>query len=47
VPVGRPVSPTGLKGIARPGKKLKNIDASDFVNRHAGFEENIHHFIKF
>lgn len=39
--------PAGLKGIRWSGKKLKNIDVSSFVNRHAGFEENLNHFINF
>jgi len=47
IPAGFSVSPAGLKGISRSGKKIKNIDVSAFVNRHAGFEENLHRFIKF
>ncbi|MEA1926802.1 MAG: DUF726 domain-containing protein [Candidatus Auribacterota bacterium] len=47
IPVGIPLSPAGLKGINWSGNKLKNINVSDSVDRHPGFEENLHHFIKF
>ncbi len=47
MPAGLLNSPAGLKGISRSGKKVKNIDVSDFVDRHTGFEENLPRFIKF
>ena len=37
----------GLKGITWPGKKVKNIDVSAFINSHGDFEKNLHHFITF
>ncbi|MFH1039166.1 MAG: DUF726 domain-containing protein [PVC group bacterium] len=47
MPAGLLDSPAGLRGIAKAGKKVANVDVSNFVDRHNGFEKTLHRFVKF